>query len=68
MIPEDMLQLNGPNIPLVINVTYLHVSCGRKMTWRLHIERNAAKAMRTYLMTYYPFKSEPLSTNTKFTL
>jgi hypothetical protein len=38
------------------------------MTWRLHIERTVAKALRTYVRTYSLFKSERLSTNIKLTL
>jgi hypothetical protein len=38
------------------------------MTWRHHIERTVAKAMRTYVRTYSLFKSGCLSTNSKLTL
>jgi hypothetical protein len=37
-IPDDMLQLNGQNIPIVNNVTYLGVTFHRRMTWRDHIK------------------------------
>jgi hypothetical protein len=62
-VPEDVLQLNGRDIPFVNNVTYLGVTFDRRMTWRLHVERTAAKALPTYLRTYSLFKSERLSTN-----
>jgi hypothetical protein len=67
-VPEDMLQLNGRDTPFVNNVTFLGVTFDRRMTWRLHIERTVAKALRTYLRTYSLFKSERLSTNIKLTL
>jgi hypothetical protein len=38
------------------------------MTWRLHIERTVAEALRTYIRTYSLFKSQRLSTNIKLTL
>jgi hypothetical protein len=47
IVPEDVLQ----DIPFVNNATDLGVTFDRKMTWRLHIERTVAKAMRTYLRT-----------------
>jgi hypothetical protein len=48
-VAEDVLQLNGRNIPFVNNVTYLDVIFDRSVTWRLHIERTAAKALATYI-------------------
>jgi hypothetical protein len=41
-VPEDMLQLNGGDIPFVNNVMYLGVTFERRMTWILHIERTVA--------------------------
>jgi hypothetical protein len=38
------------------------------MTCRHHIERTAAKAMRTYIRTYSLFRSVRLGTNIKLTL
>jgi hypothetical protein len=32
-VPEDMLQLNGRDIPFVNNLTYLGVTFSRMMTW-----------------------------------
>jgi hypothetical protein len=46
--PEDDLQLNGRNIPFVNSVKYLRVIFDRRMTWRVHIEKIAAKALGTY--------------------
>jgi ABC-type transporter MlaC component len=67
-VPEDVLQLNGRNIPFVSNVKYLGVIFDRRMTWRLHIERTAAKALTTYVRTYSLFKRERLNINIKLTL
>jgi hypothetical protein len=64
-VPDDVLQLNGLDILFVNGVTYLDVTCDRRTTWRLHIERTIAKALRTHLRTYSVFRSERLSTNTK---
>jgi hypothetical protein len=36
------------------------------MTWRLHIEKTAAKALGTYIRTYSIFKSKHLSAHIKF--
>jgi hypothetical protein len=44
--PNDLLQLNGRNIPFVNNVTYLGVTFNRRMTRRHDIERSVAKALR----------------------
>jgi hypothetical protein len=38
------------------------------MTWRHHIERTVAKALRTYIKTYSLFKRKCLSTNLKLKL
>jgi hypothetical protein len=62
-LPEDVLQLNGQNIPFVNNVMYLGVTFNRRMTWRLHIKRTVTKDLCTYLRTYFLFGSECLSTN-----
>jgi hypothetical protein len=53
----DDLKLNERNIPFVNSVKYLGVIFVRRMTWRLHIEKIAAKAMGTYIRTYSVFKS-----------
>jgi hypothetical protein len=45
----DELQLNGRNIPFVNSVKYLGVIFDTRMTWRLHIENPAAKALGTYI-------------------
>jgi hypothetical protein len=66
-VPEDVLQLNGRNIPFVNNAKYLDVTFAKKMSWRHHIERTVAKVMCTYIQTYSLFISERLSTNTKYT-
>jgi hypothetical protein len=67
-VPEDILQLNGRDIPFVNNVTCLGVTFDRRMTWRLNIERTVAKALYTYIRTYSLFKNERLITNIKLTL
>jgi hypothetical protein len=64
-LPEDDLQLNGRNIPFVNSVKYLGVTFDRRMTWRLHIEKTAAKALCTYVRTYSIFKSKHLSAHIK---
>jgi hypothetical protein len=60
-MPGDDLQRNGRNIPFVNSVKYLGVIFDRRMTWRLHIEKIAAKALGTYIRTYSIFKSKHLS-------
>jgi hypothetical protein len=47
-VPEDVLQLNGQDILFVNNIMYLGDTFDRRMTWRLHIKRTVAKALRTY--------------------
>jgi hypothetical protein len=37
------------------------VTFDRRMTWRTHIEKTAAKALGTYVRTYSIFKSKHLS-------
>jgi hypothetical protein len=64
-MPVDDLQLNGRNILFVSSVKYLGVIFDRKMTWGLHIEQIAVKALDTYIRTYYIFKSKHLSANIK---
>jgi hypothetical protein len=64
-VPDDVFQLNGREVPFLHNVTYLGVTFNRRMTWKHHIERNAAKALRVYLMAYFLFKYGPLSSNIK---
>jgi hypothetical protein len=51
-MPGDELLLNGRNIPFVNSVKYLGVIFDRRMAWRLHIEKPAAKALDTYIRTY----------------
>jgi hypothetical protein len=67
-VPDDVLELNGRDIPFVNNVTYLGVTFDRRMTWRHHIVRTVAKAFSTYVRTYSLFKSGSLSTNIKLML
>jgi hypothetical protein len=67
-VPGDVLHLNERDIPFVNNVTYLGVTFDRRMTWRPHIVRTAAKALRTYIRIYSLFKSGPLSKNIKLML
>jgi hypothetical protein len=67
-VPDDAPQLNGRDIPFVNNVTYLGVTFDRRMAWRLHIERTAAKALHMYIRTYPLFKSWRLSANIKLAL
>jgi hypothetical protein len=40
----------------------------RRMIWRLHIERTAAKALDTYIRTHSVFKSDRVSINNKLIL
>jgi hypothetical protein len=64
-MPEDDIQLCGRKVPFVSNVKYLGVTFDRRMTWRLHIEKTAAKALGMYIMTYSIFKSKYLNANIK---
>jgi hypothetical protein len=66
--PEPLLTLNGRNIQFVNNVKYIGVIFDKRITWRLHIERIEAKAFRTFIRLYSPFKSERLTANIKLTL
>jgi hypothetical protein len=66
--PESQITLNGRNIPFVNNVKYLSVIFDNEVTWRLYIEMIEAKASRTFIRIYSPFKSERLSTNVTLTL
>jgi hypothetical protein len=52
----NYLQLNGRNIPFVNSVKYLGDIFYRRMTWRLHIDKTAAKALGIYIRTYPIFK------------
>jgi hypothetical protein len=64
-VPNDVLQLNGRDIPLVNNITYLGVTFDRRMTWRHNIKETAAKALRTSVRTCSLYISGRLSTNIK---
>jgi hypothetical protein len=64
-MPGDDLQLNGRNIPFVNSVKYLGVIFDRRMTWRPHIEKIAAKALGTYIRTYSILKIKHLNANMK---
>jgi hypothetical protein len=68
IVPDDVPQLNGRHIPFVNNVTYLGITFHRRMTWRRHIGRNVAKALRTCVRSYSLLKNGRLSINIKFTL
>jgi hypothetical protein len=67
-VSEEVLQLNGRDIPIVNNVTYLGVIFDRRITWRHYIEETVAKVLRTYIRTYSLIRSSRLSTNIKHTL
>jgi hypothetical protein len=67
-VPEDVLQVNGQDIPFVNNTAYLGVNFDRRMRWRLHIETNVDKALRKYLRNYSVLKRERQITNIKLTL
>lgn len=67
-VPDDILQLNGRDIPFVNNVGYLDVAFDRRMAWGHHIERTVAKVLRTYVRTCSLLKSGRLSTSTIHTL
>jgi hypothetical protein len=56
--PETHLTLNEQNIPFVNNIKYLGVIFDKKVTWRLQIEMIDAKAFRTFIRIYTPFKRE----------
>jgi hypothetical protein len=61
----DDLQLNGRNIPFVNSVKLLGGISDSTMTWRLHMEKIAAKSLSTYIRTYSSFKSKYLSASIK---
>jgi hypothetical protein len=67
-VPDGVLQLYGPDISFVNNVTYLRINFDRSITRRHHVERTAAKASRTYVKTYSRIRCERLSTNIKLTI
>jgi hypothetical protein len=67
-VPDDILQLNGCDIPFVNNVTYLGITSDRRITRRGRIERTVTKALRMYVRPYSLFKSGLLSTNITLTL
>jgi hypothetical protein len=67
-VPDELLQLNEPDIPLVNNVRYFGVTFDSMMTWRRHIGRTVAKALCKYVRTYPIFKSGCLKRNIKFTV
>jgi hypothetical protein len=52
----------------VNHVKYLDVIFDKRITWRLHVEMTEAKAFRTFINTYFLFRSERLSANIKLTL
>jgi ABC-type transporter MlaC component len=64
-MPGDDLQLNGRNILFVNSVKYLGIIFDRRMTWRLHIQKIAAKALGTYIRTYSIFKRKHLKAKIK---
>jgi hypothetical protein len=64
-LPGDDFQLNGRKIPFLNRVKYLGVNYDRRMTWRPHIEKIAAKALGTYIRTYSAFKCKHLNANVK---
>jgi hypothetical protein len=64
-MPGDDLQLNGRNTPFVNSVKYLSVIFDRRMTWRSHIEKIAAKALGAYIRAYHIYKSKHLNANIK---
>jgi hypothetical protein len=64
-MPGDDLQLNGRNFTFVNSVKYVGVIFDRRLTWRLHIEKIAAKTFGTYIRTYYIFKSKHLNSYIK---
>jgi hypothetical protein len=66
-VSEDMLQLNGPNIPFVNNVSALDVTFDRRIAWRHHIGRTVTKASQTYVRTSSLFRSGRLCTSIKLT-
>jgi hypothetical protein len=67
-VPDNVLQLRGQDIPFVNNIKCLGVTFDRTMPRRRHIERTAAKALRTYGRTYSLFRNGRLSTKIKLTL
>jgi hypothetical protein len=67
-VPDGLLHLYGPDIPFVNNVTYFGITFDKRMAWKHHIERTAAKALRTYVKTYSLIRCGCLSTNIKLTI
>jgi hypothetical protein len=67
-VPDDVLQLNGQDVPFVNDIMYLGVTFDRRMAWRHHIKRTVAKALGTYIRTNSLSKSGCLSTNIQYML
>jgi hypothetical protein len=59
--PEDALQLNRRDIPVVNNVKCLGVTSYMRMIWRILFERTAVRALGTYIRTDSLCKAERLS-------
>jgi hypothetical protein len=64
-VPDDVLQLNWRDFPVVNNVAYLGVTFDRMMTWRHHIERIVANDLFTYIGTNFLYISGRVSTDMK---
>jgi hypothetical protein len=62
-MPRYGLQLNGRNIPFLNSVKYLGVIFDKRMPWRWHIEKIAAKALGKYIRTHSILKSKHLNAN-----
>jgi hypothetical protein len=65
--PEDVLQLNGRDIPSVNNKTYLGATFNTRTTRRHHIERTMGKSFCKYIRTYCLSNNGSLSRNIKRT-
>jgi hypothetical protein len=56
LMSNDVLQLNRRDIPFVNNVMYLGVTFNRKLTWRLHIEKDCSQGLGHVLKDLLPIQ------------
>jgi hypothetical protein len=68
-VADDVLQLNGPDIPFVYNITYHGVTFDRRMAEiRILSLWLFSQALRAYVRTYSLFRSWRFSRNTNLPL
>jgi hypothetical protein len=62
---EASLTLKGRHIPFTNHMKYLGIIVDKKLTWKLHTETVATKALCIFLSIYPILKSERLSVGAK---